>query len=45
MLADPDVTALSGTGAQAAVHARRYGVTDVDGRAVTPFALPDAYRL
>jgi NAD(P)-dependent dehydrogenase (short-subunit alcohol dehydrogenase family) len=43
--ADPGVMALSGTGAQAAVHARRYGVTDVDGRAVAPFALPDEYRL
>jgi hypothetical protein len=45
VLADPDVLALSGTGAQAAVHAARYGVTDVDGRAVAPFALPDEYRL
>jgi NAD(P)-dependent dehydrogenase (short-subunit alcohol dehydrogenase family) len=45
VLADPDVMALSGTGAQAAVHAQRYGVTDVDGRAIAPFALPDEYRL
>lgn len=45
LLADPDALSLSGTGAQAAVHARRYGVTDVDGRAVAPFALPDEYRL
>jgi NAD(P)-dependent dehydrogenase (short-subunit alcohol dehydrogenase family) len=43
--ADPKVMALSGTGAQAAVHARRYGVRDVDGRDVEPFALPDEYRL
>jgi NAD(P)-dependent dehydrogenase (short-subunit alcohol dehydrogenase family) len=43
--ADPGVMALSGTGAQAAVYARHYGVTDVDGRAVAPFALPDEYRL
>jgi NAD(P)-dependent dehydrogenase (short-subunit alcohol dehydrogenase family) len=45
VLDDPDRMALSGTGAQAAVHARRYGVTDVDGRSVEPFALPDEYRL
>jgi NAD(P)-dependent dehydrogenase (short-subunit alcohol dehydrogenase family) len=45
VLADPDVLALSGTGAQAAVYAARYGVTDVDGRAVAAFALPDEYRL
>jgi NAD(P)-dependent dehydrogenase (short-subunit alcohol dehydrogenase family) len=45
LLADPHAPEHSGTGAQAAVHARRYGVTDVDGRAVEPFALPDAYRL
>ena len=45
LLDDRGVMAVSGTGAQAAVHARRYGVTDVDGRAVSPFALPDEYRL
>jgi hypothetical protein len=45
VLADPEQMALSGTGAQAAVHAARYGLTDVDGRAVAPFALPDEYRL
>jgi NAD(P)-dependent dehydrogenase (short-subunit alcohol dehydrogenase family) len=43
--ADPQLAALSGTGAQAAVHARRYGVADVDGRTIAPFALPDEYRL
>jgi NAD(P)-dependent dehydrogenase (short-subunit alcohol dehydrogenase family) len=45
VLADPEAMALSGTGAQAAVHARRYGFTDVDGREVSPFALPPEYRL
>ena len=45
LLDDRGVMAFSGTGAQAAVHAPRYGVTDVDGRAVAPFALPDEYRL
>jgi NAD(P)-dependent dehydrogenase (short-subunit alcohol dehydrogenase family) len=45
LLDDRGVMAFSGTGAQAAVHARRYGVTDVDGRGVAPFALPDEYRL
>lgn len=45
LLADPERMALSGTGAQAAVHARRYGFADVDGRTIEPFALPDEYRL
>jgi len=45
VLADPERMALSGTGAQAATLARRYGFTDVDGRAVAPFALPDELRL
>jgi NAD(P)-dependent dehydrogenase (short-subunit alcohol dehydrogenase family) len=42
---DPDRMALSGTGAQAATLARRYGFADVDGRAIAPFALPGEYRL
>jgi NAD(P)-dependent dehydrogenase (short-subunit alcohol dehydrogenase family) len=45
ILADPERMALSGTGAQAAVHARRYGLADVDGREIAPFALPGEYRL
>jgi NAD(P)-dependent dehydrogenase (short-subunit alcohol dehydrogenase family) len=45
LLADPERLALSGTGAQAATFARRYGFADVDGRAIAPFVLPDAYRL
>lgn len=45
VLADPDAAALSGTGAQAATYARRYGFRDVDGREITPFVLPEEYRL
>ena len=45
VLADPDPMRLSGTGAQAADLARRYGFTDVDGRTIAPFALPDELRL
>jgi NAD(P)-dependent dehydrogenase (short-subunit alcohol dehydrogenase family) len=45
VLADPHAMSLSGTGAQAATLARRYGFADVDGRAIAPFALPDEYRL
>jgi NAD(P)-dependent dehydrogenase (short-subunit alcohol dehydrogenase family) len=45
VLADPDRMALSGSGAQAATLARRYGFADVDGRTISPFALPDEYRL
>jgi NAD(P)-dependent dehydrogenase (short-subunit alcohol dehydrogenase family) len=45
LLADPQAAALSGTGAQAADLAARYGVADVDGREVAPFTLPDEYRL
>jgi NAD(P)-dependent dehydrogenase (short-subunit alcohol dehydrogenase family) len=37
VLADPDVLALSGTGAQAAAYAERYGFTDVDERVIAPF--------
>ena len=45
VFADPDVMRLSGTGAQAATYARRYGFADVDGRVIAPFALPEEYRL
>src|SRR3954471_1287984 len=45
VLAAPDRLRLSGTGAQAATLARRYGFADVDGRAIAPFALPDEDRL
>ena len=45
VLADPDRMRLSGTGAQAADHAARYGLTDTDGRTIAPFALPDEFRL
>jgi NAD(P)-dependent dehydrogenase (short-subunit alcohol dehydrogenase family) len=38
-LADPDVLELSGTGAQAAAYAERYGFTDVDGRRFAPFRI------
>jgi len=39
VLADPRVLELSGTGAQAATYAARYGFTDVDGRTIPPFRL------
>jgi NAD(P)-dependent dehydrogenase (short-subunit alcohol dehydrogenase family) len=39
VLRDPDVAALSGTGAQAATYAERYGFTDVDGRRIERFAV------
>ena len=45
VLADPDPMRLSGTGAQAADLARRYGFADVDGRTIAPFTLPDDLRL
>jgi NAD(P)-dependent dehydrogenase (short-subunit alcohol dehydrogenase family) len=45
LLADPERLALTGTGAQAATFARRYGFADVDGREISPFALPGEYRL
>jgi NAD(P)-dependent dehydrogenase (short-subunit alcohol dehydrogenase family) len=45
VLADPDPMRLSGTGAQAADLARRYGFADVDGRTIAPFRLPDELRL
>jgi NAD(P)-dependent dehydrogenase (short-subunit alcohol dehydrogenase family) len=45
VLADPDGMALTGSGAQAATLARRYGFADIDGREIAPFALPDEFRL
>jgi NAD(P)-dependent dehydrogenase (short-subunit alcohol dehydrogenase family) len=39
VLADPDVLELSGSGAQAAAYAERYGFSDVDGRAIPPFRM------
>jgi NAD(P)-dependent dehydrogenase (short-subunit alcohol dehydrogenase family) len=45
LLADDELMELSGTGAQAATYARRYGFTDVDGRTIEPFALPEENRL
>lgn len=35
----------SGTGVHAALLARRYGFTDVDGCKIEPFGLPDEYRM
>ena len=43
--ADPDVLELSGTGALAATYAERYGFTDVDGRTIPRFAMPESNRL
>ena len=45
VLADPDVMELSGSGAQTAQYARRYGFRDVDGREIEPFAMPEESRL
>jgi NAD(P)-dependent dehydrogenase (short-subunit alcohol dehydrogenase family) len=45
LAADPEVLAFSGTGAQAATYAERYGFTDVDRRTIAPFAMPEANRL
>jgi NAD(P)-dependent dehydrogenase (short-subunit alcohol dehydrogenase family) len=45
LLADDELMALSGTGAQAATYAQRYGFTDVDGRTIEPFAMPEENRL
>jgi hypothetical protein len=39
------VLALSGTGAQAATYAERYGFTDVDGKTIAVFLMPEANRL
>jgi NAD(P)-dependent dehydrogenase (short-subunit alcohol dehydrogenase family) len=45
VLADPEVMELSGSGAQAAEYAKRYGFRDTDGRAIEPFVLPESSRL
>ena len=45
LAADPEVLAFSGSGAQAATYAERYGFTDVDRRTIAPFAMPEANRL
>ncbi|HEX6350500.1 MAG TPA: SDR family NAD(P)-dependent oxidoreductase [Candidatus Dormibacteraeota bacterium] len=45
LLADPEGARWSGTGAQAADYARRYGFTDVDGREIETFLLPDTLML
>jgi NAD(P)-dependent dehydrogenase (short-subunit alcohol dehydrogenase family) len=45
VLTDREVLALTGSGAQAATYAKRYGFRDVDGREIEPFVLPDEYRL
>ncbi len=41
LAAEPDVLSLSGSGAQVATYAERYGFTDVDGRTFERFVLPD----
>jgi NAD(P)-dependent dehydrogenase (short-subunit alcohol dehydrogenase family) len=41
LAADPEAASLSGSGAQVATYAERYGFTDVDGRSFERFALPD----
>jgi NAD(P)-dependent dehydrogenase (short-subunit alcohol dehydrogenase family) len=45
VLADPAVLGLSGTGAQTATYAERYGFTDIDGRSFEPFRMPEENRL
>ena len=45
LAADPDVLALSGTGAQTATYAQHYGFTDVDGRTFERFQMPPELRL
>ncbi len=45
LAASEDLLELSGTGIQAAELARRFGFTDVDGRTIEPFRLPDSLRL
>ena len=42
---DPELMSLSGTGVHAALLARRYGFSDVDGCKIEPFGLPDEYRM
>lgn len=45
VLADPELATLTGTGAQAATYAARYGFSDVDGRTIERFDLPDDAKL
>jgi NAD(P)-dependent dehydrogenase (short-subunit alcohol dehydrogenase family) len=45
LAADPEAMRWSGSGAQAADYARRYGFTDTDGREIEPFVLPEEYRI
>ena len=45
LLADADLMHLSGRGMQAAELAERYGFSDVDGRRIALFQLPDELRL
>jgi NAD(P)-dependent dehydrogenase (short-subunit alcohol dehydrogenase family) len=45
LAADPEGLMFSGSGAQAATYAARYGFTDVDGRTIARFAMPAANRL
>ena len=45
LLADPERARWSGTGAQAAEYGRRYGFTDLDGREIETFQLPDTLML
>jgi NAD(P)-dependent dehydrogenase (short-subunit alcohol dehydrogenase family) len=45
LAADAELASLSGEGRQAAEWAQRYGFEDVDGRTITPFALPEELRL
>jgi NAD(P)-dependent dehydrogenase (short-subunit alcohol dehydrogenase family) len=45
LAADPERFALSGALLQTAEYALRYGFTDVDGRTIEPFVLPDRLRL
>ena len=44
LAADPERLALTGQGIQVAELAARYGFTDVDGRVVPPFQLPEELR-
>jgi NAD(P)-dependent dehydrogenase (short-subunit alcohol dehydrogenase family) len=45
LAADPRRFERSGTQAQTAEYAREYGFTDIDGRTIEPFVLPDSLRL
>jgi NAD(P)-dependent dehydrogenase (short-subunit alcohol dehydrogenase family) len=45
LLADPDRARWSGTGAQSAEYGRRYGFSDLDGREIETFRLPDTLML